>query len=800
MTVPGTSEFLRELFPRQSDELFVRVITASEDRFPENTYWFSTQELHASSFELRLTEKDREVYFSPNAYASRGRGTKDNVAPEIDCVWMESDDEAFDWRLITEAVPSIVVQSSPGHHHLYWLLADAATRTRVERINRGLCYKYLTRDRSGWDLSQLLRVPGYKNYKRAIVNTVIVVDWHPERRYSLDVFETVASKTDTDKLEESAIPGTLPKLQDVLARWSDKFSKGLTDALKVPAADRSRALWFLYNECQRIGMTREETFTLAASSVNNKFADDAYNAESSLWRDVLSAYHARETTDIRDIESALDSIRQSQQRSDKKRSLMANAIFAHLSQSGRLCYSERTNEAFFYRENVSIPITRSNYRYGHLMDLTYGINPASDEFPHVTARLRNLAIEYGLHVDLKSLSYYDVTRGYLYVTNFRGGIWRLDGERIDLVENGVDGGVFFRNDIDAEPYTPAFEASGLLDELIFSRANFDSTVLDVSVARFLVKSWFFALFLPELVETRPLLILEGSKGSGKSTAFRSFEWLIRGSSGTVTELPITSREFREVVRERNYVFFDGVDSLWPGLSNLLSTCSSGVKESVRVLYTNNTFATYNLRCFFGISTMDARFLRDDVADRSVILRVERLPVMVPESDLKRSVLQYRNELWGELLTMLNQTLHNLKMTDYRPTGVRVADFAKILSAVADVDGVDPTEMLQALRRQQSQAVTDRSSLWQVIDAWLSREGNEGRTVSLTTLYRELSNTSALVGMPLDREIRNARTLAFRVRSLLYEVADLAEVEITNKPDGTHYIFRRKADASHALDV
>jgi len=62
--------------------------------------------------------------------------------------------EAISW------VPTIAIESSPGRYVGIWLTDEPAS----EQINRRLTYA-IGADRGGWDLTQVLRVPGTISHK-----------------------------------------------------------------------------------------------------------------------------------------------------------------------------------------------------------------------------------------------------------------------------------------------------------------------------------------------------------------------------------------------------------------------------------------------------------------------------------------------------------------------------------------------------------------------------------------------------------------------------------------------------------
>ncbi len=61
-------------------------------------------------------------------------------------------------------VPTVLIESSPGRLQGYWQLTRPVPPAVGEELNRRLAVT-LGADRSGWDLTQLLRIPGTRNHK-----------------------------------------------------------------------------------------------------------------------------------------------------------------------------------------------------------------------------------------------------------------------------------------------------------------------------------------------------------------------------------------------------------------------------------------------------------------------------------------------------------------------------------------------------------------------------------------------------------------------------------------------------------
>jgi hypothetical protein len=79
----------------------------------------------------------------------------------VHCLWADGDGATIPPSV---PPPSAVVETSPGRHHYYWRLTEPCPPAQAEQLNHRIAYA-LGADKSGWDLTQLLRVPGTPNQK-----------------------------------------------------------------------------------------------------------------------------------------------------------------------------------------------------------------------------------------------------------------------------------------------------------------------------------------------------------------------------------------------------------------------------------------------------------------------------------------------------------------------------------------------------------------------------------------------------------------------------------------------------------
>jgi hypothetical protein len=111
-----------------------------------------------------------EAYFCAHLL-TRGRRTKENAAPIV-ALWADADGSSFPPGA---PEPTAIVQTSPGRVHLFWRLRSPLCPRKAEELNRRLAAA-VGADRSGWDLTQLLRPPGTLNRKYAEAPEVRLVE------------------------------------------------------------------------------------------------------------------------------------------------------------------------------------------------------------------------------------------------------------------------------------------------------------------------------------------------------------------------------------------------------------------------------------------------------------------------------------------------------------------------------------------------------------------------------------------------------------------------------------------------
>lgn len=163
----------------------------------ENVFNYPHAVDSAAEWAIEKTEEGREVYFCAHLLKEPCR-KKENAA-KILALYAEKDSGDIPNGHLC---PTAVVESSPGRYHLYWRLEEPISPERAERLNKCLT-SLIGADPSGWDLTQVLRVPGTVNYKYEDKPLVRLNKIDHDRAYKVEDLERLFPELE-DYTEESA--------------------------------------------------------------------------------------------------------------------------------------------------------------------------------------------------------------------------------------------------------------------------------------------------------------------------------------------------------------------------------------------------------------------------------------------------------------------------------------------------------------------------------------------------------------------------------------------------------------------
>lgn len=218
-----------------------------------------------------------DIYFCPLPFRDTTKRKKDRVKSSR-LLW--SDLDAVTPEQIAKLKPSLLWESSPGSFQGLWVLDEELSPEGAELLNHKLTY-FIGGDPSGWDLTQVLRLPGTINHKYASLPRVSA--FQPGRSYKRVEVEEIlkgihieqkkadfkGQKIDITGWEKLDPKGVLQKYSKVIP-LSLKSLISVTPELAT-LGKRSDNLWKIYCGCAAACLAPVEVYTLVRHSHWNKW-------------------------------------------------------------------------------------------------------------------------------------------------------------------------------------------------------------------------------------------------------------------------------------------------------------------------------------------------------------------------------------------------------------------------------------------------------------------------------------------------------------------------------------------------
>ena len=283
-------EFFEALFADLEGYLCIAFAPPSKRAFEEKFFTWPNEAVNIIGF-LKEVQKGNNVWLGAQLYSEKKRA-KQNV---VSCRSLWADLDTCSPTDI-QPVPPVVVRSSDGRFQAYWPLKCAIPGVLAEDYSRRIAYAYKDKgvDTSGWDLTQLLRVPYTQNFKyssRPLIDlAMITTEGGTLVRIDPKEFEAVPQVVGGGAISYRPPPERILSAETLMAEARVRLPEWIFKAhLRelTPGDDWSGQLWSYMLGLFEHNFTAEEVYAIATDARCNKFARDG-NPER-LWDDVLRA-------------------------------------------------------------------------------------------------------------------------------------------------------------------------------------------------------------------------------------------------------------------------------------------------------------------------------------------------------------------------------------------------------------------------------------------------------------------------------------------------------------------------------
>lgn len=419
----------------------------------------------------------------------------------------------------------------------------------------------------------------------------------------------------------------------------------------------------------------------------------------------------------------------------------------------------------------------------------------------ITKRLQKHCLLTGREVDIKKFCYFDRKNFtiYLDLRNKQNQILKITTSNMDIVDNGTDGIMFQRcQGSPIQVKVPLSENSGKFEEMILDRINFDTeeTGLTVEEQQVLFELFFMALFFESIFPTKPLLLMYGVKGSGKSFSLRIMGKLLFGDEWNLSSVTSDNeRDIKVASLHKSFLAIDNADSRIKWMNDFLAKMATGEQFEERQMRENFVYLSMKPSCFIGLTARTPKFRRDDIADRLLILSVKPLEDnFIPENDLLDELEEHRGKLWTEIIYKLQIILRQLQQGQKKTfkTKFRMADFYSFACKIVGEEKVK--DIFRKLQQEQYDFSLDEDPLYELLQIYIEDEETiEGEFLSGKDLFFKLSSLAERHRIKFH--YNNVLSLTVKLRHLWKGIQTKFDCEIKKDRNYIQYCFKKNKNSS-----
>ncbi len=389
--------------------------------------------------------------------------------------------------------------------------------------------------------------------------------------------------------------------------------------------------------------------------------------------------------------------------------------------------------------------------FGYLYQM-YGLDRTSRIAACIYEQFRTTAINEGIHVEMRRFAAFDQETKTTYLSSYDGQMWRIDGETPKKIPSG-DEGVFFLDDDGGVPVEPDIADHGiLLDALTKLNYEVGPAGITAEQQRKFTIVWMFAQAFPDLLPDKPVMLLEGIKGSGKTSAALLIQLALTGVYRVMSISNDQSKDFGVLLLRTPIAILDNMDTFIDWLQDQIARyCTMGTFPRRR-LFSDDEEILVKPNSFVAITSRNpSTFRRDDVVDRLLIVRLKRYSQGFKTAKrIIAEITENRSRLLGEYIFHVNRIVQAIRagaINEERVEQWRMASFAsftRLVGKVFEWTDEEVQDMLDAMQGERDVFEGEGDPLVEIMQEWIAYRArgeppNIGREFSLVDLFRIYSN-------------------------------------------------------------
>lgn len=635
--------------------------------------------------------------------------------------------------------PNIVIDSGGGYQ-CFWRMREPiyanGNIAHLESYNRRIQQALGADD--CWNIDRIMRLPGTLNLPTAkkiakgrSANPVLTaVVYQDDGSYRLEDFDSLPAFKATERprvqLEADAeIPARFRDMLEtdqVLRRRWEGSTEGLNDTT------RSGMDYSMTRLLGHRGFNPAEIAVILRVFPHGKAAElgDEYIAR------MLDPDEPGLTPKER-----IARIRKSKADVSDKRRRISGIVLDELRRDGAF-YRTPLELYYFDRADASLLLIEA-VDFRARINERFGVNGSEPDWAFILEDVRAEVLLHGVTATVHRFAHYQDGQHYLYAGENR--IFRTTAEGTQEVPNGTDGVLFLNPQIEPVQKPQAKPTGRALLRVLRMPRFKGAHNLRPAQERKLYAIWAVALLFPALLPTKPLLLLYGPKGSGKTAALKALLRALFGRAASVFTLSKDKEDaFLAAITNNHVLALDNVDGYVKWLPDHLAVAATGGTLPLRRLYTTNELVEFPVECFLGMTSREPdSFTRDDIADRLLVLAVDRFSCFTPERELMKEIDELRPAIWAELLEIVRRVLVALHDHEAVQTKHRLADFADLALLIGPALGIRRErvlEMLDCMDAEKVEFAVEHDQLAQALIKWLAVAA-AGEWISTGELFKQM---------------------------------------------------------------
>ena len=473
-------------------------------------------------------------------------------------------------------------------------------------------------------------------------------------------------------------------------------------------------------------------------------------------------------------------------------------ILNHLRKKSVGSFYDDGNLYFFRKHDKRLmQIDSEQEGASRLMNSEFGIIPSDPIYDKMIKNIQGMSYKFKpKKTNLKKTAYYCIKKNAVYLSINENDVMKITEDRVDKVHNGYDDVIFYTNKeyfINEFAYDESISIDYIIDHSLEANYDENGALKSIDLKR-LVNTWLLSFFMPEISNSRMIVVAHGEPGSFKTTFAKKIGWILKGENFDTTAHD-DKTDMNNITTNKTFVALDNIETKAnTQFLDQLARMATGTTISKRKLYTTNEVLEFKPQVNVCITAMNPTFRRPDVVERLLLVKMEKKDKdgYLDDDEIKEHALSERNKNMSCIVNQIQFILKrkNENSDKWQRSKIRMASFGTLLRLREDEEKA--SELMAKLKDAQTEYAEEFITLPDIIENYLetkcTNNNNEIKGMKASELYRVLKTEASNMGYPF--KISSPRALGKELsRGELY--SKKFDIETHRKKDGVYYYIRQK---------